>query len=203
MPNPLKIATKGAEIGFQVGSFVAGQAFQRVKSLLDRDGDDDQARYAPTTPAAPAKLEPVPTTSTGSKPTTPASTATGPGAAKRTAPAAPKKDITAKPSTGDSKGETSTTVKAASRTGARSAGGRISNPKAARKVRARSAGASAKAGAGASAGQKPGTPTAAARTGDLSKAAGKGGRPATVTAENSPAEADKGRQAAPLGSSDA
>lgn len=168
MPNFLKIATKGAELGFRTGSFVAGQAYRRAKSLLDRDGADDRTRYAPTqppaaqpSPAQPAKLESVPAP----------------------APAAPARDITAKPSTGASKGGTETTVKASARTGARSAGGRISNPKAARKVRARTA--------------------AAAKT---AEAKGKGGRPAAVKAENSPAdlaEAKQGKQAAPLGSTDA
>jgi hypothetical protein len=263
LPNPLKIATKGAEIGFQVGSFVAGQAFQRVQSLVGGDSDSSKngdATYSPTPQPKredspqerspqPPKLEAVKTageTSTGSKPTTSSSTATGPGGTNRMAPKAPKapakkpagtrakssgggskttagggggatnasvggggasgtstgKEITAKPATRGTKGETDTTVKATSRTGARSAGGRIANPKAAAKARKRNAGAAPKVGAGAGAGQSPGAPTAAARTGDLSKAKGKGGRPATVKAENSPMElaaSKTGKQSAPLG----
>ena len=233
LPNPLKIATKGAETAFQIGTFVAGQAFERVQSLVGGNGHDDT--YSPTTPAhaqpqqqpQPTKLESVKdegTTSTGSKPTDSKSTATGPGGTKRTAPKAPAKkpaaarkapakpaasaapaaakEITAPPSTSGTKGETSTTVKATSRTGARSAGGRISNPKAAAKARKRNAGASPNTGAGKGSGPSVGAPTAAAKTGDLSKAKGKGGRPATVKAENTPLElvdASAGKQAAPLG----
>ena len=216
LPNPIKIATKGAELGFQVGSFVAGQAFQKVQDLVGGNGRNDT--YSPTqpprredTPQAP-KLESVKApgeTSTGFKPTTSATTATGPGGTARMAPKAParkapvakrtptakaapktapaEKEITGKPTTRAAKGETATTVKATSRTGARSAGGRISNPKAAAKARKRNAGASAKTGAG---------------SGDLSKARGKGGRPATIKAENSPAElaeSKTGKQAAPMG----
>ncbi len=62
-----------------------------------------------------------------------------------------------------------------------------------------------RSGAGAGTGQSVGAPTAAARTGDLSKAKGKGGRPATVKAENSPMElaaSKSGKQSAPLGGSD-
>ena len=228
LPNPIKIATKGIELGVQVGSFVAGQAFQRVQSLMDGDSKDE-TRYAPT--SQPQRQEPAPRlesvkaegeTSTGSKPTTSSTTATGPGGTARMAPkaparkpaarkaapataAAPQKEITAKPATRGTKGETDTTIKAAPRTGARSAGGRITNPKAAAKARKRNAGASAKTGAGAGTGQSAGAPTAAARTGDLSKAKGKGGRPATVKAENSPAElaaSKTGRQAAPMGGGD-
>ncbi len=251
LPNPIKIATKGAEIGFQVGSFVAGQAFQRVQSLVGGDSQNGDSTYSPVQPPKredqpqqrspqPPKLEAVKApgeTSTGSKPTTSSTTATGPGGTARMAPKAPakkrtatsrakteagggggatnasvggggasggsaEKEITAKPATRGTKGETSTTVKATSRTGARSAGGRITNPKAAAKARKRAAGASPKTGAGAGTGQSTGAPTAAARTGDLSKAKGKGGRPATVKAENSPAElaaGKRGKQAAPLG----
>jgi hypothetical protein len=227
LPNPIKIATKGAELGFQVGTFVAGQAFQRVQSLVGGDSHENgDATYSPVQPPKPQdkpaqrspqppKLEAVKApgeTSTGSKPTTASTTATGPGGTKRTAPkaparkpaakATPQKEITAPPATGGTKGETSTTIKATSRTGARSAGGRISNPKAAAKARKRNAGASAKTGAGAGSGPKVGSATAAARTGDLSKAKGKGGRPATIKAENSPAElaaSKSGKQAAPLG----
>lgn len=239
LPNPLKIATKGAGTAFQIGSFVAGQAFERVLSLVGGNGREQT--YSPVQPPRredapearspqPAKLEPVKepgTTSTGSKPTTSSTTATGPGGTARTAPKAPKarkapakkapaarakpaagtaaaseKEITANPSSSGTKGETTTTVKKTSRTGARSAGGRISNPKAAAKARKRQAGAAPKAGAGAGSGQTPGSATAAARTGDLSGAKGKGGRPATVKAENSPADlaASKGgKQPAPLG----
>ena len=237
LPNPIKIATKGAELGFQVGSFVAGQAFQRVQSLVGGDSQENgDATYSPVQPPKqddkpeqrspqPAKLEAVKApgeTSTGSKPTTASTTATGPGGTARMAPkapaktpaarkapaakATPQKEITAKPVTGGTKGETTTTVKATSRTGARSAGGRISNPKAAAKARKRAAGASANTGAGAGSGPSVGSTTAAARTGDLSKAKGKGGRPATVKAENSPAElaaSKSGKQAAPLGGGDA
>ena len=232
LPNPIKIATKGAEIGFQVGTFVAGQAFQRVQSLVGGDSKNGGDTYSPVQPPKPQdkpearspqppKLEAVKTpgeTSTGSKPTTSTTTATGPGGTNRMAPKAPaarkpaakkpaarkpaQKEITAPPATGGTKGETSTTIKASSRTGARSAGGRISNPKAAAKARKRAAGASAKTGAGAGSGPSVGSATAAARSGDLSKAKGKGGRPATVKAENSPAElakAKSGKQAAPLG----
>lgn len=232
LPNPIKIATKGAEIGVQIGSFVAGQAFQRVQSLVGGDSQNGDSTYSPVQPPKredkpqehspqPPKLEAVKTpgkTSTGSKPTTASTTATGPGGTARMAPkapakkpaarkapaakSAPEKEITAPPATGGTKGETSTTIKATSRTGARSAGGRISNPKAAAKARKRAAGASPKTGAGAGTGQSTGSPTAAARTNDLSKAKGKGGRPATVKAENSPAELAKskaGKQAAPLG----
>ena len=180
LPNPIKIATKGAELGFQVGSFVAGQAFQRVQSLVGGDSNGHDATFSPVQAPAkddkpqerspqPPKLEAVKTpgeTSTGSKPTTATTTATGPGGTARMAPKAPKapakkspattakaksggdsaggtaeKEITAPPATRATKGETSTTVKATSRTGARSAGGRISNPKAAAKVRKRSAAA--------------------------------------------------------------
>jgi hypothetical protein len=221
LPNPLKIATKSAETAFQIGTFVAGQAFGRVQRIVG--GDDQNDTYAPTTPAQspqPTRLESVKdegTTSTGSKPTDAKTTATGPGGTNRMAPKAPAKkpaarkpaasassakEITAPPSTSGTKGETSTTVKATSRTGARSAGGRISNPKAAAKARKRNAGASPKTGAGAGTGQATGSATAAARTGDLSKAKGKGGRPATVKAENSPIElaaSKSGKQAAPLG----
>ena len=249
LPNPIKIATKGAELGFQVGTFVAGQAFQRVQSLVGGDSKNGGSTYSPVQPPKqedkpaerspqPPKLEAVKApgeTSTGSKPTTSSTTATGPGGTARMAPKAPakkkpatpraktepgggggatnasvggggasgkstEKQITAPPAARGTKGETATTVKASSRTGARSAGGRISNPKAAAKARKRAAGASPKTGAGT--GQSAGAPTAAARTGDLSKAKGKGGRPATVKAENSPAElaeSGRGKQAAPLG----
>ncbi len=90
LPNPLKIATKGAETAFQIGSFVAGQAFERVQSLVGGNGHDDT--YSPTTPdrtQSPAKLESVKdegTTSTGLKPTYSQSTATGPGGTNRMAP---------------------------------------------------------------------------------------------------------------------
>ena len=176
LPNPIKIATKGAEIGFQIGTFVAGQAFQRVQSLMGGDSPNGGSTYSPVQPPRPedkpeqrppqpAKLEAVKApgeTSTGSKPTTSATTATGPGGTNRMAPKAPakkpaaarkapQKGITAPPATGGTKGETTTTVKATSRTGARSAGGRISNPKAAAKARKRAASAKAKTGAGGTA----------------------------------------------------
>lgn len=219
LPNPVKLAAKGAGTAFQIGSFVAGQAAQRMQSLLGRDdhGSASGSRepdYAPGKSSPAPSLQPVPE----ARPTTAKTTATGPGGRGRTAPPAPKKapaarkaaasapvekEIVAKPSSSGTKGETTTTVKASSRTGARSAGGRISDPKAAKKARARSAGAAPKKGAGAGTGASVGAPTAAARTGDLSAAKGKGGRPATVKAENSPAEVAKsrsGKQAAPLGS---
>jgi hypothetical protein len=115
--TPLKIATKGAETAFKVGAVVVGGAAQRIQSLLDRDGGE---RYAPTAPVA------VPSVDTTAKPSTAKSTATGPGGT----PAAPKAPAAPK------------VAKTAPKTGT---GGRISNPKAAKAVRKRTAAATAKA----------------------------------------------------------
>ena len=70
----------------------------------------------------------------------------------------------------------------------------VSDPKRARKLRERSGGAAAKAGA-----------TAATGPAKVEGAEGHGGRPAGVQAENTPSEraaSGKGRQAAPMGSTD-
>ena len=172
LPNPIKIATKGVELGVQVGSFVAGQAFQKIQSLVGENGRDDT--YSPTPQPRredqpqerspqPTRLESVKTpgeTSTGSKPTTAATTATGPGGAGRMAPKAPaKKKAPAR------RKATAAPAKAVGRTGPRSAGGRITNPKAAAKARKRNAGASAKTGAGKGTGQSAGSRTGARSAG--------------------------------------
>jgi len=157
MPSILNIATslasKGIGAATTVGGFIAGQAAERIKSLSGGRGSDDT--YSPVAPAPSGRggAAPVPATNGGGDagrvaelqpgPAKPGGTRMAPPAPKRAAKpraaSAPKRAAKPRPAsaTASPKSGTSTTTKTTSRTGARSAGAQISNPKKARAVRKR------------------------------------------------------------------
>lgn len=156
-----RTGTQAASLGFNAAKFAVG----RARGLMGGGSSDDDARYALSgyTPEQARKLESV-----GDKPS-PRPLEAVPQPQKADKPAAPEQGKA-------TKGPVPR---------------RVSNPKAARKVRARADAAKAdnvKSTELEAVGQS-----------------GRGGRPATTSAENTPSErsaAGAGREAAPMGSED-
>lgn len=185
-------ASRGGDTGTATNGSGNGA---KVAELQPVPGKPGGTRMAPPAPKRAAKPRPA------SAPASPKS-ARGPksGSTPATSSKASTSEaaaITQAPTTGGSRGETTTTTKSTSRTGARSAGGQITNPKKARAVRKRMAADAEKASGAATAKKSTGAKATAKAT--------RGGRPESVKAENTPSErtsSGAGKEAAPLGTDD-